>query len=494
MKTCVYTLFCFLFLLLFTACGDDDKVVFPVESIALNKSALYLHVGDEVPLQVEILPEQATDKSVVWSSAHPEIAQVNEHGLVRAVGEGQTMVTVKAQDGGEEARCMVRVFPAGDSSKSRRLVLVYMAADNNLGQDPSYAGQVNFAKEDYKEMLKGMSFTNLGAEGFRLLVYKDWYSLKNPVLVELFSNIDGTVEETVIKTYDDRNSVGLAETREVFEDVFQNPDFEAESYGLVYWSHGDGWIPYPQTRWIGQDTGHGDNRMNISDFVSVLQSAPRFDFILFDACFMQGVEMGYELRPYANYLIGSPTETPGPGAPYDVILPYMFIEGEADALANAYYETYAAAYNGLVGSNTNWTGGVSIAAVDLLALEQLAELTKKGLATAADVPLSQLQSSVFNYDRRSSLSRGYVGYYDLQELMQQLLTEADFAAWMKAYQEALVFWKTTDENYSAFAGMFKMDKAHGVSHYIPTDLSGSAAKAYRQTAWYQAAGLSQLGW
>ncbi len=35
---------------------------------------------------------------------------------------------------------------------------------------------------------------------------------------------------------------GWAETLEVFNDVFKNSEYRAESYGLIYWSHGDGWI------------------------------------------------------------------------------------------------------------------------------------------------------------------------------------------------------------------------------------------------------------
>ena len=64
--------------------------------------------------------------------------------------------------------------------------------------------------------------------------------------------------------------------------------YPADSYGLVYWSHADGWIPYPvpsaSTRWIGQDTGEGqDNRMNISDFVDVLDDGSRYDVFYFNS-------------------------------------------------------------------------------------------------------------------------------------------------------------------------------------------------------------------
>lgn len=71
---------------------------------------------------------------------------------------------------------------------------------------------------------------------------------------------------------------------EVVNHVFTS--YPAESYGLVYWSHGEGWIPYPvtSTRWVGQDTGDGDKRMNISALASVLDEIPHLDF-----CFLMHV-------------------------------------------------------------------------------------------------------------------------------------------------------------------------------------------------------------
>ena len=73
----------------------------------------------------------------------------------------------------------------------------------------------------------------------------------------------------------------------VFTTAFSH--YPADSYGVVFWSHGDGWLPYnnPSTRWWGQDTGNGDNRMNIPDLNEALSVAPHFDFILFDACYMR---------------------------------------------------------------------------------------------------------------------------------------------------------------------------------------------------------------
>ena len=215
------------------------------------------------------------------------------------------------------------------SGECLRTVLVYMAADNSLS---------GLEQTDLNELKTGMAA--LGTTNVHLLVYIDNKS-QEPKLVEYVAN-NGKVTESVIKTYEARNSVGVDETHEVFNDVFGDSRFKAQSYGLVYWSHGDGWIPnpLPSTRWIGQDTGNGTHYMNISDLVSILDEAPHFDFILFDACFMLSVEVGYELRAYADYILGSPTETPGTGAPYDKILPYMFAEDAAIPMAQAYFKTY----------------------------------------------------------------------------------------------------------------------------------------------------------
>ena len=178
---------------------------------------------------------------------------------------------------------------------AEKTVLVYFAANNKNMNDLS-----SYVPLDIDEMKQSMEEHPLSVSQ-HLLLYKDTGG--EAELIELV-NRNGQVIEKVVKTYPDRNSVGVEEMSEVFNDVFNNPTYEAESYGLVYWSHGEGWIPYPQpsTRWIGQDnpSARVDNRMNLSEFKQVLDAAPHFDYILFDACFMQSIEVSYELRDYAD--------------------------------------------------------------------------------------------------------------------------------------------------------------------------------------------------
>ena len=362
----------------------------------------------------------------------------------------------------------------------KRTVLVYLAADNNLS---------SFALEDLAEMKEGMAQVSDGM--LHLLVYIDTGS--SPRLVELKKQ-NGQVVEDVVRTYDDRNSVGVDETREVFADVFSNPDFLAEGYGLIYWSHGDGWIPYGQasTRWVGQDKGDGDHRMNISELVTILQSVPHLDFLMFDACFMASVEVAYELRSFTDYYVGSPTETPGPGAPYQVLVPMMVADQAAIRMSNSYFAFYEGIYTGKTPTvDGPWTGGVSICVMRTDALEQLAALTAQLLPEEV-VDIAALKEEVFDYDHKGG-GRDYVGYFDLKQLMEQVLDDASYATWTQAFDAAIAYWSTTPKNYSQFVGMFSMEGANGITHYIPGSSTQRDA-AYRSMKWYQDAGLEKLGW
>ncbi len=465
------------------SCEQDEAVV-SVEGITLSHDMLLMGVGETATLTATLLPENATNRQVFWESADENVVTVSTEGVLEACEAGQTTVTATTHDGGFTASCTVYVaqkLPEDDpADKEKRTVLVYIAGDNNLA---------SFAKQDMEEMKEGMASVVSGS--LHLLVYADLGG-DDAKLVEISSQ-DGVTVEKTIKEYGARNSTGVAETLEVFGDVFSNPDYQSESYGLVYWSHCDGWIPYPvpSTRWIGQDTGDGDNRMNLSDFVQILQYAPHFDFIMFDACFMQSVEVAYALRHYTDYYVASPTETPGPGAPYDRILPYMFIQGAAVEIARTYYEVYEEKYAAGEGlSNSNWTAGASICAVKTDGLEALASATRQ-LLPEEPVEVSSLQE-VFSYDRRSSLSK--VGYYDYVEMMSLLLPEDDFEVWKQAFDAVVAYWGTTPMNYSSSGGLFSMEGTCGVSHYIPASVTSEAAEAYRSTEWYEAAGLSRLGW
>ncbi len=82
----------------------------PVSSISLNTSKLSLVEGESAVLTATVLPANATNASVTWSSSHPEIATVSQDGTVTAIKEGNATITAKAED--KTATCSVSVSPA----------------------------------------------------------------------------------------------------------------------------------------------------------------------------------------------------------------------------------------------------------------------------------------------------------------------------------------------------------------------------------------------
>ena len=83
------------------------KKVIAVSSVTLNKTSLSLTEQDTFQLSATISPNNATDKTVTWSSSNTAVATVSSNGLVTAVKEGSATITAKAGD--KTATCAVTV-------------------------------------------------------------------------------------------------------------------------------------------------------------------------------------------------------------------------------------------------------------------------------------------------------------------------------------------------------------------------------------------------
>jgi transglutaminase/protease-like cytokinesis protein 3 len=89
-----------------------------VSSVSLNHSTLSLEVGETSTLIATVLPNNATNKTVTWSSSNAAVATVSD-GVVAAVSAGSTTITVKTEDGDKTATCNVTVTaPAGGGGSS----------------------------------------------------------------------------------------------------------------------------------------------------------------------------------------------------------------------------------------------------------------------------------------------------------------------------------------------------------------------------------------
>ncbi|MDE6523115.1 MAG: Ig-like domain-containing protein, partial [Muribaculaceae bacterium] len=84
--------------------------IISVESISISESELSLTEGETATLTATIAPENATDKSVTWSSSDEAVATVSADGVVTAIKAGTAIITA-ASSNGKTATCEVTVLP-----------------------------------------------------------------------------------------------------------------------------------------------------------------------------------------------------------------------------------------------------------------------------------------------------------------------------------------------------------------------------------------------
>lgn len=89
----------------------NAAAIVPVESVSLDKTSLELTEGGTARLTATILPDNATNKNVTWSTSDASIATVTD-GVVTAVAPGTATITVTTEDGGKTATCAVTVAAA----------------------------------------------------------------------------------------------------------------------------------------------------------------------------------------------------------------------------------------------------------------------------------------------------------------------------------------------------------------------------------------------
>lgn len=95
-----------------TVTSNDPEVA--VTSVRVAPWSITLKVGGTKQLTPQITPNDATNKTVTWTSANPSVASVSSTGLVTAKSAGVTIITCKANDGsGKNFDVPVQVLASG---------------------------------------------------------------------------------------------------------------------------------------------------------------------------------------------------------------------------------------------------------------------------------------------------------------------------------------------------------------------------------------------
>lgn len=212
------------------------------------------------------------------------------------------------------------VNPVAAMGRKKWTMLVYMNAANNL--EP-YSGlninqmeqvgstdQVNIVVQIKKISNKyDPSFTDWkDSASRRFLIQKD----SDPI----------RVGSPLLAQKDDADA-GKAETLKEFI-RWGVATFPAERYCLIIWNHGAGWRSQKvagATRGVSYDdvTGSNINTIELPDALSHPEGR-KWDLLAWDSSLMQMLEVAYEVRDKADYIVGSEESPPGEGYPYHLFL------------------------------------------------------------------------------------------------------------------------------------------------------------------------------
>ena len=379
----------------------------------------------------------------------------------------------------------------GDSLE--QTLVVYMVGENSLHSDLQVDSlEIAWGLDSISKNARVVVFMD-DMKGSRLCVGRKWERLQ------------------VIKTYEENLCSTDSQTMaNVFDDIFRR--YPARHYGLAMCSHGSGWLfdegqstHSGMRRSFGLDNGNRNTtnvgrRMPITALAGVLSGCPHFDYILFDACFMQCIEVAYELRHAADYIIASPAEIPATGAPYTKLMRDLCaVPAQPELVTRGYVDYY------LTGDGSKNYGGAELSLIRTDRLEQLAQVTapylKKLMAGRKEIPIEGVQSFYPNLS-----SDRYTGYIDLKNLFYTHLDLASYASWVRVFDAAVPVqalspkWYSSYNSWNPTSGSFQTvhDIPHtgGVSVYVPreVDVSKGWTMDYHRLQWYQDTGLRETNW
>lgn len=300
---------------------------------------------------------------------------------------------------------------------------------------------------------------------------------------------DATANEVVdlaevVKQYPSQLSVDKSVMTQVLKDMIAVSP--TERVGLVAASHGSAWTnSIFMSRSFGQDGKGTDNTMLVSDMADAMKATgKKFDFLLFDACFMGTAEVCYDLRDVADYQIVSVMEVPAYGFPYESSLDYLY-EGTVDGykkICQAYIDFYQERYE-----NGDYAWG-TIALVDSKEMEGLADATRAEIVEHKNVLGNDFdESDIQEYGKQGG--RGIA--YDLGQLMAVL----NNGTMPNAFADQLnktVLYKSCLE--IANPSSHKVDAANycGLGVYIPIRYNDNWNDFFKTISWYTVVGWNEV--
>lgn len=223
-------------------------------------------------------------------------------------------------------------------TKTKNTLFVFMPYTANNNGDYSLYNSLKGNIEDMERAIE----QEKGLGNSQLIVFIS-ENIKTSHLIYIgYNKNKGKCQRDTLKTYTDYDYTIPDGITSLLTSIKQMAP--ADNYSMIIGCHGEGWMPKPkstQTRYFGGTA----IPIDISNFNEGIKNAGmKMNFILFDDCYMSGIEVAYQLRESSNYLIASTSEMIAYGIPYHIILKYLLYDTpDYDALCRdftSFYKTY----------------------------------------------------------------------------------------------------------------------------------------------------------
>ena len=258
-------------------------------------------------------------------------------------------------------------------------------------------------------------------------------------------------------------------------------NFPAEHYLLVIWDHGTGWMfrsssSMPQYKYVAMDNTSGTS-LNVTQIPTAL-SGLHPDVIAFDACYMQEIEVAYQLSGSTDYLVGSSAAVPSNGYNYARLLSHVANDCTPEQLSRIIVQQYALEY-------PSPTCNIVESAIDMSKIGALADAASEfGRALqqhSADNGLSLAQARADSLDYSTTgMAKYNVDILDYAGRCKSAIgsgVNTAYANLVSAYGAAVI----------ASAHNSDTPTAHGLAIYVPSPTGYDtrySQLAFAQTTWW----------
>ncbi|MFA7116906.1 MAG: clostripain-related cysteine peptidase [Bacteroidales bacterium] len=361
--------------------------------------------------------------------------------------------------------CFFTSCESNEQVTIKQSLLIYMVDNNNL---------LSYAENNINDIMSSYLPKDLNdGSGDVLLLYTRVNNFFNsddnigdgPHLVRVYKDGDD-VKYEILKEYEKSINSATKEQLKSVLDLAYNL-YPGEENGLILWDHGTGWLPAVNSSKEAPKTyGFENNKsIDVQDLPEAL--GRKYYYIIFDACLMGGVEVEYELKDNADFIIASQTEIMGSGFPYNLVVKDLLFLNKANL--HQVSEDYYNYYND---NNNQPYATISICktfGLDHLAIT-VANILKNDRENISKIDISSIQSF--------SSSPGNL-YYDLYDFMESISTNPnELTTFKKALDNVIL-----DVKFTSKFQTIPINRDCGLSTFISRGDVSKYFKYYKKFKW-----------